>query len=118
MRQGPPFSLTVDTIADDDVVNIREKADGFTVSGDAESEEMGGVAGASVTVVLGTETLTATSDNAGLWSVSVPPNAPFINEPSVTVTVNATGMHSTVAPEVTRTLAVDLTAPTIAAVDG
>ena len=116
MRQGPPFSLTVDTIADDDVVNIREKADGFTVSGDAESEEVGGVAGASVTVVVGTETLTATSDNAGLWSVSVPPNAPFINEPSVTVTVNATGMHSTVAPEVTRTLAVDLTAPTIAAV--
>ena len=115
-RQGPPFSLTVDTVAGDDVVNIREKADGFTVSGDAESEEMGGVAGASVTVVVGTETLTATSDNAGLWSVSVPPNAPFINEPSVTVTVNATGMHSTVAPEVTRTLAVDLTAPTIAAV--
>ena len=31
MRQGPPFSLTVDTIAGDDVVNIREKAGGFTV---------------------------------------------------------------------------------------
>ena len=41
MRQGPPFSLTVDTIAGDDVVNIREKADGFTVSGDAESGDRG-----------------------------------------------------------------------------
>ena len=115
-RQGPPLSLSVDAIAGDDVVNIRERADGFSVSGDVESEEMGGVAGASVTVVVGGETLTATSDSVGLWSVSVPPNAPFISEPSVTVTVNATGMHSTVAPEVTRTLAVDLTAPTIAAV--
>ena len=115
-RQGPPLSLSVDAIAGDDVVNIRERADGFSVSGDLESEEMGGVAGASVTVVVGGETLTATSDSVGLWSVSVPPNAPFISEPSVTVTVNAIGMHSTVAPEVTRTLAVDLTAPTIAAV--
>ena len=116
MRQGPPFSLTVDTIAGDDVVNIREKADGFTVSGDAESEELGGVAGASVTVVIGGETLTATSDSAGLWSVSIPSNAPYISEPNVTVTVNASGMHSTVAPEVTRTPTVDLTAPTLKAV--
>ena len=115
-RPGPPFSLTVDTIAGDGVVNIREKADGFTVSGGAASEETGGVPGASVTVVIGGETLTATSDSVGLWSVSVPPNAPNLSEPSVTVTVNATGMHSTVAPEVTRTLTVDLTAPTIAAV--
>ena len=116
MRQGPPFSLTVDTIAGDDVVNIREKAGGFTVSGDAESEEMEGVAGASVTVVIGGETLTATSDSAGLWSVSISPNAPYISEPNVTATVNASGMHSTVAPEVTRTLTVDLTAPKLVAV--
>ena len=68
-RQGPPLILDLDTIAGDDVVNIQEKADGFAISGNARSDKMGSMEGTSVTVDIGSGTLTATTDNAGDWSV-------------------------------------------------
>ena len=105
----PTLPLSLDTIAGDDTINIAEKAAGFTISGATGSE-----GGASVTVTVGTTDLTATSASAdpATWSVSVPAAATYITGTSVAVAVNATKTGFNDASEVTRTLTVDLTAPT------
>ena len=80
------LALNLDAIAGDNTVNIAEKADGFTISGNSGLE-----ADVSVGVTIGSQSpLTATSDARGAWSVSVPANAAYITGTSVTVTVNAT----------------------------
>ena len=56
----PTLPLSLDTIAGDDVVNIAEKAAGFAITG-----ETGSVDAASVTVTIGSDTLTATSASSG-----------------------------------------------------
>ena len=101
--------LTLDAIATDNRVNIAEKAAGFTISGATGSQ--GGV---SVTVTVGTTDLTAMSaaTDPATWSVDVPADASYIAGTSVAVKVNATKTGYTAPGEVTRTLAVDLTAPT------
>ena len=101
------LALNLDTIAGDDTVNIAEKAAGFSITGDTGTEE-----DASVTVTVGTEELTASSTAMGTWSVAVPANATYITGTSVTVTVSASKTGFTAASDVTRTLVVDLTAPT------
>ena len=102
--------LNLDTIAEDNTVNIAEKTGGFTISGNTDSE-----AGVSITVTVGSTELTATSadDNGtATWSVSVPANASYITGTSVDVTVSATKTGFTAPGDVQRTLTVDLTAPT------
>ena len=115
-RVGPPPSLAllnVDPIAGDDTVNIAEEAAGFAVSGNIGTE-----AGVTVTVTVGGAELTATSDSAGAWSVSVPANAAYITETDpydeydvhvVSVSASKTGFTS--PNPVTRRITVDLTAP-------
>ena len=109
----PVVPLNVDAIAGDDTVNLAEKAAGFTISGDTGSE-----AGASVTVKVttadGTASSTAptvTSGDDGAWSVNVPADASYVTEPSVDVTVSASKTGITSPSPVTRTLIVDLSAP-------
>ena len=101
--------LNLQTIAGDNAINIAEKAAGFSISGDT-----GVLGGVNVTVTLGDTDLTTTSADTApaTWSVSVPADAPYITGASVTITVNAakTGYSSPAA--ITRTLTVDLTAPT------
>ena len=99
--------LNLDVIANDDTVNLTEKAAGFTIGGNTGSES-----GVTVTVTAGTTELPATSAAGGAWSVSVPANAAYITESSVTVTVSASKTGFTPPSAVTRTFAVDLTAPT------
>ena len=100
--------LTVSAVTGDDVVNIQEKADGFAVTGRSMTVE-----GVAVTVVIGASgDLSATSDSAGNWSVAVPPNAPYITQGTLTITVNAT-LSGYEAMEVTRQFTVDLLKPTI-----
>ena len=87
------LALSLDTIATDDTVNIAEKAAGFTISGDTGSE-----AGVSVTVAIGTGSLSATSaddNDTASWSVSVPADASYITGASVAVLVTADegGLH-------------------------
>ncbi len=101
------LSLSVDAIATDDAVNIAEKALGFAITGATGTES-----GVSVSVAIATETLTATSDTNGAWSVDVPGNATYIAGTGVSVTVSATKTGYTAAAEVVRTLTVDLVAPT------
>ena len=100
------LALTANDIAGDDTVNIAEKAEGFSISGDTGSE-----AGVTVTVTVGSEELTATPDADGAWSVNVPAGATYIVEPSVPVTVSASKTGIASATVVRRTLAVDLTPP-------
>ena len=106
----PPRTLgpSVNTIADDDTINAEEKAAGFAITGNTGLES-----GASVTVAIGSFQLTATSGAGGAWSVLVPASAPYIVEPSATVLVSASKPGFPQARSVTRTLAVDTTAPTV-----
>ena len=102
--------LNVDAITGDDTINIAEKAAGFDITGDTGTE-----AGVSMTVEIGSTTLIATSaDDSGtaIWSVSVPADASYITGTSVDVTVSAAKTGFTSPSAITRTLAVDLTAPT------
>ena len=104
--------LNLDAIADDNTVNIAEKAAGFAIAGDTGSEE-----GVDVSVQIGSETpLTDTSaddgNGAATWSVDVPSDAAYIAGSSVTVTVSASKTGYTDPADVVRTLAIDLTAPT------
>ena len=105
---GAPV-LNLDTVATDNTINIAEKAAGFAISGDTGSQ-----ASVSVTVTVGATELTATSADAdpATWSVSVPADASYIAGASVDVTVSATKAGFTAPDNVTRTLTVDLTAPT------
>ena len=104
------LALNVDAVADDDTINIAEKAAGFAITGDTGSE-----AGVSVTVKIGTATLTDTStDDAGTatWSVTVPQDASYITGTSVQVTVSAQKSGFAAPEDVEHDLAIDLVAPT------
>ena len=112
IQSSGTLTLTLDDIAEDDTVNIDEKADGFTISGNTGSEE-----GVSVTVSIGLTDLTATSaddnsDGTATWSVDVPENATYITGTSANVTVSVSKTGYTSPADVARTLTVDLTAPT------
>ena len=102
------LALTVSDVTGDDTINITEKASGFDIAGDTGSE--GGV---TVSVTIGTETLSATSSTAdpATWSVRVPANAAYIGGTSVTLEVSASKAGFTDATPVSRALAVDLVAP-------
>ena len=102
--------LNVSAIAGDNRINIAEHTAGFDIGGDTGTES-----GVDVTVVIGTETLTATSaevSGTATWSVSVPASAPYITGTSLDVEVNASKTGYTAPAAVTRSLAVDLAAPT------
>ena len=103
------LALSVDAIATDNTVNIAEKTAGFAISGATGSE-----AGVAVSVTIGSQSpLTATSDGDGAWSVSVPTNAAYITGTSVAVSASASKTGFTAPSPVTRTLAVDLAAPSV-----
>ena len=104
------LTLTVDDdIAGDDTINIAEKATGFPISGNTGAES-----GVTVTVnVNGIAVGTATSETGGDWSVDVGKDEGSITGTSVSLSVTATKPGFTDATPVSRTLTVDLTAPTV-----
>ncbi len=113
VRAAGTLVLSVDAITGDDTINIAEKAAGFTIAGATGSE-----AGVTVTVTVGGTALApATSAADGRWSVSVPAAASYITGTSVAVAVNAAKTNYTAATEVTRTLTVDLMAPTMTSIE-
>ena len=109
VRAAAALLLNLDAIAGDNTVNIAEKAAGFSIGGDT-----GSVGGVSVTVTVGSTELTATSADAdpAAWSVSVPANASYVTGTSVVVEVNASKIGFSAPSAITRSLTVDLTAPT------
>ena len=98
--------LNVPAVTGDDVVNIAEKAAGFALGGDTGADD-----GATVSVSLGSQSLSATSGGGGAWSVDVPAAAAYLAEPSVALTVTARKTGLTAAMDVVRTVTVDLVAP-------
>ncbi len=107
------LALNVGIIAGDDSINIAEQAAGFAISGDT-----GTAAGVAVTVMIGTETLTATSAivspaTDATWSVAVPADAAYVSGAGVTVTVTAAKNGHDAATAVNRSLVVDLSAPAV-----
>ncbi|MYA32414.1 MAG: hypothetical protein F4037_01600 [Gemmatimonadales bacterium] len=109
VAENDSLPLEVDAITGDDVVNITEKAEGFSITGNTGTES-----GASVSVTIGSESpLTATSGADGQWSVSVPAAASYITGTSVTVTVSASKAGLDPPEDVTRTLGIDLDVPTL-----
>ncbi|WP_273942744.1 BapA-related adhesin SiiEA [Escherichia coli] len=61
-------SVTINTIATDDILNAAEAGSALTISGTSTAE-----AGQTVTVTLNGENYTGTVQTDGSWSVSVPP---------------------------------------------
>ncbi|WP_425155493.1 Ig-like domain-containing protein [Candidatus Palauibacter sp.] len=103
--------LEVNAVAGNDTINISEWENGFTIRG-----ETGTIDSVTVAVSIGGEALTDTTGIAGggtnaTWSLIVPGSA-NITEPSVSLSVTAT-LAGYVSTTVTRTLSVDLTAPTV-----
>ena len=107
------LTLVVDDVAGDNTVNIAEKTAGFTISGATGAE-----AGVSVTLILGTETFAAVTSakvqgaTDATWSVTVPANAAYVTGTSLALSVTAAKTGYTAPAPVTRSLTVDLTAPT------
>ena len=102
------LALNVDLIAEDDVVNIAEKADGITITGDTGTET-----GVTVTVTVGATALPeATSGSDGSWSVDVPADASYLTEPVVAVAVAVKKTGYTSPEDATRDLTIDLSGPT------
>ena len=101
--------LRVDTVAGDDVVNSIEHGQALVISGSST----GGEAGDVITVTLNSKTYTTTLDASGNWSVGVP---------LADVTALGSGPHTITAAitdaagnsdDASRTVTVNLTAPTI-----
>ena len=107
------LSLSVAAVAGDNTVNISEKTAGFTISGATGTE-----AGVSVTLTLGTETFAAVTSakvqgaTDATWSVTVPANAAYVTGTSLALSVAAAKTGYTAPADVSRSLIVDLTAPT------
>ena len=93
-----------------DTINISEKTAGFSIRGTTGAE--GGV---SVSVTIGTQpplTATSTATDPATWSVRVPAAAAYISGTSVALMVSATKPGFSAPSPVSRTLTVDLAAPT------
>nr|WP_316370669.1 Ig-like domain-containing protein [Enterobacter cloacae] len=79
--------LTIDTVSGDDVINSTEKTQDLTITGTAT----GLTAGAVVTVMLNGKAYSATVDDNGLWSTSVPASeVGQLGEALYSVTASAT----------------------------
>ncbi|MEP9308576.1 Ig-like domain-containing protein [Enterobacter cloacae] len=79
--------LTIDTVSGDDVINSTEKTQDLTITGTAT----GLTAGAVVTVMLNGKAYSATVDDNGLWSTTVPASeVRQLGEALYSVTASAT----------------------------
>ena len=100
---GGTVSVTLGTIAGDNVVNIAEQAAGFTISGTVAD-------GGTVEVTFAGGTPRGTTETGTTWTLDIPANDPEITGTSVVV--EATAMLAGASGTVTRPLTVDLAAPT------
>ena len=92
-----------DNIAGDDIVNIAEQAAGFTISGTVDT-------GATVEVTLDGGAARGTTETGTTWTLDIPANDGEIAGTSVVVEATATMGSAT--GTVSRTINVDLVAPT------
>lgn len=107
-------SLTVNVIADDDVINAVEHMQALTIDGTS----LNLTAGRIVTVTLNGKIYTGLVDSAGKWSVNVPAeDVQALSSGSgaqpYTVTATATDIANNAAVPVNHTVTVDLLGPVI-----
>ena len=105
VSEAGTVSVTLDAdIAGDDVVNIVERRDGFTIGGTV-------AATAAVSVTVGGGSARDATVSGAIWSLAIAANDADITGAEVEIVVTATlsGMNN---GEARRTLMVDLTAPT------
>ncbi|STD20361.1 type 1 secretion target domain-containng protein [Enterobacter asburiae] len=94
-------TVTINTVAGDNVINAAEVAAGQTLSGTVANAE----AGNTVTVTLGGNSYTATVQNDLTWSVSVPSDVlTALGNGSLSVTATVTNGHGNTAPASARSL--------------
>ncbi|EHN8891496.1 Ig-like domain-containing protein [Enterobacter hormaechei] len=80
-------TVTIHTVAGDDVINVAEHNQAHIISGSAT----GAAAGDTVTVTIGGQTYTTVLDAAGNWSVGVPANViSGLSDGTVTITASVT----------------------------
>lgn len=107
-------TLSLDTISDDNRLNLAEQGQPLTFSGSGDQ-------GDTITVTLNNQNYTATVDGTGSWSLDVPPAALLgLTTESYEILVSTTDTAGNTTT-VTRTLEVDLTPPAVtvnAASDG
>ena len=96
-------AVTLNNIAGDDIVNIAEQAAGFTISGTVAD-------GGTVEVTLDGGTPRGTTETGTTWTLDIPGGDTEITNPSVVVV--ATAMLAGAPGTVSRTINVDLVAPT------
>ena len=103
------LSLTLNTVAGDNIINAAEKVAGFTITGNTGVEPT-----VSVTIAVGSTQLSAViSDTGGAWLAPIPAGSSYLVEPSIDVVATATKTGFTAAMPVTRTVTVDVTSPTV-----
>jgi len=101
-------SVTVNTLAADDILNAAEAKSDLTVSGTTTAE-----AGQTVTVTLNGKDYTTTAGADGSWTLSVPAaDLAALSDGSVTVTASVSDKAGNPA-SVDRTLTVDVTVPAV-----
>ncbi|ENO0298221.1 Ig-like domain-containing protein [Enterobacter asburiae] len=100
-------TVTINTVAGDNVINAAEVAAGQTLSGTVANAE----AGNTVTVTLGGNSYTATVQNDLTWSVSVPSDVlTALGNGSLSVTATVTNGHGNTGAGV-REIAIDANLP-------
>ncbi|HFK5792430.1 TPA: Ig-like domain-containing protein [Enterobacter asburiae] len=101
-------SVTINTLANDDILNAAEAQSDLTVSGTTTAE-----AGQTVTVTLNGKDYTTTAGADGSWTLNVPAaDLAGLTDGSVTVTASVSDKAGNPA-SVDHNLAVDITAPAV-----
>ncbi|MEE7094140.1 Ig-like domain-containing protein [Escherichia coli O10] len=101
--------LTINTVSGDDIINAAEHGQALVISGSST----GGEAGDVITVTLNSKTYTTTLDASGNWSVGVPAaDVTALGSGSQTITAAITDAAGN-SDDASRTVTVNLTAPTI-----
>ncbi|EEW6052877.1 Ig-like domain-containing protein [Escherichia coli] len=101
--------LTINTVSGDDIINAAEHGQALVISGSST----GGEAGDVITVTLNSKTYTTTLDASGNWSVGVPlSDVTALGSGPHTITAAITDAAGN-SDDASRTVTVNLTAPTI-----
>ncbi len=101
--------LTINTVSGDDIINAAEHGQALVISGSST----GGEAGDIITVTLNSKTYTTTLDASGNWSVGVPAaDVTALGSGPQTIAAAITDAAGN-SDDASRTVTVNLTAPTI-----
>lgn len=114
-QPGSLPQLTVDVVAQDDVINAAERGADLTLTGTSQNL----AAGTPVTVTFNDVTYNTTTDANGLWSVLIPASALAGLTDGVTYTITVTATDAAQNPAVTtQDVLADFSGPTIAITPG